>query len=682
LNKLIAASSILFVSLCATPGQAQRNASDALRRDMEIARRKVYPALVNITVVTKYYAGGRAQRAPSGGSGVIVTPQGHVLTNFHVAGHSTRINCTLPSGETIEASVVTHDPLTDLSVLKLRLDKRPNPGSSIPYAKIGDSDKLEVGDYVLAMGNPLMLSSSMTLGVVSNTKRVFTDFIGTEIEDQNLDSGEKTGVFTRWIQHDALILPGNSGGPLVNLKGEVVGINELGGNGVGFAIPSNIARQVLQQALAHGQVRRGWLGISVLPVEKLGRKTGALVSAVAPGSPAEKAGIKPGQILLAIDGTPVNARFFEQVPLVYQRIAALQSGHKARLQVEAAGKARTVTTPVSPMEKYVGDEDEIRDLGITVQEITAPMALARKLPDNNGVLITGLRAGFPFEAAQPKIMEGDIVLSVNGQPTNTLAQFRKAVASAAKQEVAVAYRRRTESLVTAVKPPEDKSSNDDAELPKPWLGIRTQVVTPEVARALKMPDTKGFRVTLVYPWTEASKAGLKTGDVITSLNGNDLDASRPQDAEDLKRAIEELTIGEKAEIGVLRSGKAEKLAVLLEAPPAASDKAKRTAQKEFEFSARDVTPMDRMTNSWPRTQQGLLVTDVTTGGWASMSGLRVDDLILSVNGLPVNNVSDFDRAMARVMKSHPKVVRVFVLRGAATHFVFIEPDWAKLSAGR
>jgi serine protease Do len=662
----IAAFISLSLALGAGEALAQRNASDALRRDMEVARRKVYPALVNITVVTKYFAGGRAQRAPSGGSGVIVTRQGHVLTNFHVAGHSTRINCTLPSGETMEASVVTHDPLTDLSVLKLRLDKRASGSKSVPYAGIGDSDKLEVGDYVLAMGNPLMLSSSMTLGVVSNTKRVFTDFIGTEIEDQNLDSGEKTGVFTRWIQHDALILPGNSGGPLVNLKGEVVGINELGGNGVGFAIPSNIAKHVLQQALAHGAVTRGWLGISVLPVEKLGRKSGALVSAVAPGSPAEKAGIKPGEILISIDGAPVSARFFEQVPLVYQRIAALESGHKARLQVEAAGKTRTVATQVSRMEKYVGDEDEIRDLGITV----------------NGVLITGLRAGFPFEAAQPKLTEGDIVLSVNGLPTNTLAQFRKAVAAAARQEVAVTFRRRTESLVTAVKPPEDKSSDVDAELPKPWLGIRTQVVTPEVARALKTPDTKGFRVTLVYPWTEASKGGLKTGDIITSLNGNELDASRPQDADDLRRTIEDLTIGEKAEIGVLRAGKEIKLAVLLEAPPATSDKAKRTAQKEFEFGARDVTPMDRMTNNWPRNQQGLLVTDVTTGGWASMSGLRVDDLILSVNGLPVSNVAEFDRAMARVMKSHPKVVRVFVRRGATTHFVFIEPDWSKVTAGR
>src|SRR5206468_1945950 len=133
----------------------------------------------------------------------------------------TRIICTLPSGEAIEASVVTHDPATDLSVLKLRLDKRANPNAPIPFAKLGNSDALQVGDSVISMGNPMMLSSSLTLGVVSNTKRVFTDFTGTEIQERELEEDERTGMFTRWIQHDALIQPGNSGGPLVNLKGEV-----------------------------------------------------------------------------------------------------------------------------------------------------------------------------------------------------------------------------------------------------------------------------------------------------------------------------------------------------------------------------------------------------------------------------------------------------------------------------
>src|SRR5207248_1583561 len=161
----------------------------------------------------------RAQRTPAGGSGVIVSPQGHVLTNYHVAGNTTRIMCTLPSGESIEAKVICHDPPTDLSVLKLLTEKRANPADPLPYVPLGDSDKLEVGQTVIAIGNPLMLSSSLTVGVVSNPHRVFTDFTGTQMEEMELEPDEKTGMFTRWIQHDALILPGNSGGPLVNLRG-------------------------------------------------------------------------------------------------------------------------------------------------------------------------------------------------------------------------------------------------------------------------------------------------------------------------------------------------------------------------------------------------------------------------------------------------------------------------------
>src|SRR4029079_2056632 len=188
---------------------------------------QVYPALVNIIVVYQRFSEGRAERYPGAGSGVIVTPQGHVLTNFHVAGNTTRIDCTLTDGRVVSATVVAHDPLTDISVLELA----GKNGETSPHADFGDSDALRVGDTVFAMGNPLALSSSMTEGIVSNPARVFTDFTGNEIEQLDVAEGEPSGLFTRWIQHDALILPGNSGGPLVDVDGHVVGINELGGEG-------------------------------------------------------------------------------------------------------------------------------------------------------------------------------------------------------------------------------------------------------------------------------------------------------------------------------------------------------------------------------------------------------------------------------------------------------------------
>ena len=234
--------------------------------EIDTAREAVYPALVNIAVVGTQYQSGRLRRFPAAGSGVIVSPEGHVLTNFHVAGETTRITCTLPDGRTFEAEPIVLDPLTDLAVLQLQVGENE---AALPYANLGDSESLKVGDDVLAMGNPMTLSSSMTRGIVANPHRVFTSFTGSEMEETDLGGGQRTGIFTRWIQHDALILGGNSGGPLVNLQGEVVGINDRGGSGMSFAIPSNIAADVLHEALEHGEIRRGWFGLSFKPVDKL-----------------------------------------------------------------------------------------------------------------------------------------------------------------------------------------------------------------------------------------------------------------------------------------------------------------------------------------------------------------------------------------------------------------------------
>jgi S1-C subfamily serine protease len=158
-------------SAIAQPPTAPPANGNAMRAEIDQAREKVYPALVNITVVFRYYVQGRTQRAPAGGSGVIISPDGYVITNFHVAGHTTHIVCTLASGEAIEAEDVYDDPLTDLSVLKLKLQSRPDPKAPLAHAELGDSDRLTVGDFVLAMGNPLMLSSSLTTSPATSWRR-------------------------------------------------------------------------------------------------------------------------------------------------------------------------------------------------------------------------------------------------------------------------------------------------------------------------------------------------------------------------------------------------------------------------------------------------------------------------------------------------------------------------------
>jgi len=664
-----------FATLPSLPASAEDASKVRADEQVEFARDQVYPALVNIGVVSTGYSGGRMERFPSAGSGVIVSPAGHVLTNFHVAGDSTRLYCRLPSKEQIEAEVVVHDPLTDLSVIKLKLDTRRDRNLPIPYAKLGDSSQLGVGQPVLAMGNPLTLSSSMTLGIVGNPSRVFTSFTGSSMDDMDLGEGQVTGLFTKWIQHDALILPGNSGGPLVNLRGEVVGINELGGSGVGFAIPSNLAAHVLNQAMAYGAIRRGWFGVTIFPVEKMGLKRGVLVSSLQPGGPAEKAGLVPGDVITAIDGEALDGVFFEDVPGIYKRLSDFDAGSVARVSYRRAGVDKSADVTVAPMERYLGDEHEIKNVGVSVREITGPMALFRRWPDANGVLVTGVRPGLPADDAKPGLQGGDVILELDGKPVTTYESFRELAEKLGKKAgIRVRMRRGNDDLVTVLdtskKPPESLG----AELPKAWLGAATQVVTPDVASALGAKDLRGFRITQVYPGTEAAKAGLKVGDVLAAMNGSALNASRIQDAEVLKRRIENMSVGEDAEFKVIREGKEQTIKVLLQETPNTAAEAKTATNAGLEFKVRSIVFSDRVENRWPVEQKGVIVTEVTRGGWASLGGLESGDLILRIQEQPVDDIPGFEALVKKLDEAKPETVSIFVRRGYRTNYVFVQQD--------
>jgi serine protease Do len=669
-----------FAILFSYSVQAQGRAAleDALRRDIERARERVFPALVNILVVDRYFDGGRAQYSLGGGSGVIVSPDGLVLTNYHVASDAVRLFCTLSTGERLEAEALYHDALTDLSVLRLKLP--PNATKrEFPYATLGDSDALKTGDYVLAMGNPLLLASSVTLGIVSNPKRVFLNPFNQEIEGAEFEQGDRSGMLTRWIQHDALILPGNSGGPLVNLQGEVVGINQLGGSGIGFAIPSRIARAVLEQVRRTGRVERGWLGFRAMPVEKLRRTDGVLVASITPDSPVAKAGLQPGDIILRIDGQPVNARFPEEIPLVYQQIAELPIGKTVAIEYLRNGERKTAQAQVERMEPYYGEEDEFRTLGFTARDITRPMARASRLPEA-GVQITGIRPGYPLDTAEPKLNTGDAIVRFGERAIRNLRDLREAIEAHKDQEnIPIVFQRRTETLITVIRNRLPSPPSPNVELPKAWLGVRTQVITQPVAQALGDPNLKGFRITEVLPYTEASKAGLQVGDLIVALNGEPLEAFRTQDARDLERRIERLPIGETATLTIVRNGTRQEVRVVMEPSPASAEAARSVRQNELDFAVRDITPLDRMRNRWREDQQGVLVTEVPNGSWGQLAGLRNGDLILAINEQPIQTVQDFQQAMQTVVQQQPPVVILYVLRDRETSFVFIEPDWKEIT---
>ena len=642
------------------------------------AREAVYPALVNISVVGKQYQGGRMQRFPAAGSGVIISPEGHVLTNYHVAGETTRITCKLPDGRHFLADTIALDPLTDLAVLQIRTE----PGETIPHARIGDSSILEIGDDVLAMGNPQTLSSSMTRGIVSNPARVFTSFTGSDIDEIDLGGGQRTGLFTRWIQHDALILPGNSGGPLVNLDGEVVGINDRGGNGMSFAIPSNLAADVLEEALAHGRVIRGWVGVSVKPVEKLDRSEGALVTWVVEGSPADQAGLIPGDILLEIDGEAVAVRNFEEVPLFMKQVADLDPDNMVPMKWERNGEIIRNEAMVQELDPFLGEETEIRPWGITVRDITPQMALSRRYPDAMGVMVTGVRPGRAGEKAQPSLGRNDVITSIDGQPITNLADLVARTADLKPGSSSLLGIRRGEAdMLTVLEVQENRKSIGGGRLPRAWLGVETQVLTRPVSEALGLEKTRGFRITRVYPDTEAETAGLQTGDIIVAVDGGRMRASRAQDAQQLLRRIENLPVDSMVDLTILRDGNEVALPVRMEATPAEASESATAESEQLEFGVRTMSYMDTIRNRWSQTVRGVMVTEVENGGWGSLAGLRSGDLLVSIDDELVPDLDTFNRIIERLGQEKPAVVSLFLQRGHRTTFVFLEPEWTSPPAG-
>ncbi len=654
--------------LCAAVAPAQQ--SD-IKAQIEFAKSKVYPALVNISVVSKSYESGRTVRRPSAGSGTIVSPAGHVITNYHVVEGAERVTCTLPTGEEITAKVLAEDPALDFAVLRLDLEKRRNPNIALPFATLGDSDTLDVGDYVLVVGNPLALSSSMTLGIVSNTRRVFTDFLGNEADDMDI-GGQKTGMFTLWIQTDALILPGNSGGAMVDLRGEIVGMNTRGGGGLGFATPSNMLAKSLNQILTYGEVRRGWLGVDVRPFpEPLPR--GALVANVVPGSPADIAGIVAGDRITALDDMSVQCQFIEDMPQFYGAIADLAPGSTVQVAL-ASGKK--VQVKVGRYENFLADEREFRSVGVTARGVTVPLAVARGWPDSNGVLLTGIRPGKPIESARPALAVGDVIRQLDGKPVVSIADVDKTFQDAKPgTTMSFTVRRDRQEIVSALVIEEPVERKGGKVLPRPWLGVQTQVLSPEVAKALGMEGQKGLRITRVLPDTRAQTSGLLVGDVLVGIGDETLESYRPQDAGDLDNLMNDFAVDQKVAVKVRRG--AEKLSydVVLEASRLVPGDPDKASDDFFELKVRAIVFSDRVDEPWPEGTQGASVTDCTSGGWAAMSGLRNGDLIQRIDDVVVDGPADVTKALDAARAAKRPLVSIFVRRGTRTTFVFIEPTY-------
>jgi len=654
----------------------------SLREDVRLmieqARDKVFPALVNINVVTVNYWGGKERKGQSVGSGTIISPDGHVVTNQHVTDNGRKFTCTLADKQEIPAELIGEDPLTDLAILKLDLSRLQSPGTPLSHATFGDSDDVRVGDYVMAMGSPFALSRSVTLGIVSNNERVF----GTrDVEEMELERGQRTGLFTTWIQHDALIHPGNSGGPLVNLKGEIIGINELGGSSIGFAIPSNLARTVVDELLKHGEVPRSWVGVSFKPIEKTGLDKGVLVNSVVKDGPADKAGLRPGDVILRIDGKPITIRFAEEVPPLMKWIADFAIGSNLKIAYDRDGEIGEATILTEKLEKDRGDEAAFRAFGLTAEVITGKMAREMRLDHTRGVRVSSVRSGGPAELAEPALNYGDIIRRVDGVAIEDLAHFIRVYEDIMQRDplpenLLIEFDRGGKNHLTLLDPNPDDDEDPPREVPKAWIGIATQPVLEKLASHMGRPEAQGFRITRVYPRTRAVTADLQVGDIVVALNGEPVRPQGMQDAGLFARKVRRLDIGDSATLSVMRGDEPLDVEVPLERTRITRSEARRDKNEDFELTVRELTFFDRDDNRWDNSVKGVIVEQVESAGWAGLGGIRSSDLIQRINDMPVRGLKSYRRVMKKVTEEKPERVEVLVLRGVQTRFQFLEPDWA------
>lgn len=384
------------------------------------ARDKVMPAVVHIQPVIKNYTTGELEKQAVVGSGVIFHPEGYVVTNYHVAGKAERILCTLYDKEIVTAEFIGGDPPTDIAVIKLNLENHKGP---LVIAEFGNSDSIQVGQYVLAMGSPLALSRSVSAGVISTRDRYFSP-------DVRLPTGERTGRYNLWIQTDAAINPGNSGGPLVDLNGRIVGINSratLFANNLGFAIPINVVREATEAIIRNGKVTRSWLGLHCQALSELedyfgtSRDNGVLVSSIDPGSPADMGFLKAGDIILKVNSKAVSARFVEELPLFYYTIARFEPGTKLNLEVLRGNETFNFSIVTKALGDLQGEDFEAKGWGFTVKGITRQMRIENQLEDTLGVFLTGVkRVGFTEDGG---MVRGDVIKSVNNTAVTGLAEF-------------------------------------------------------------------------------------------------------------------------------------------------------------------------------------------------------------------------------------------------------------------
>ncbi|MDP3939184.1 MAG: trypsin-like peptidase domain-containing protein, partial [Deltaproteobacteria bacterium] len=424
---LIVAAWLLAVTACGAaenPAPSDTDSKEAVARlarfeelqDTIIAvSEKVKPTVVHIEAIVR--RDGR--RAKVTGSGIIIDAEGHILTNHHIVDEEESVTVTIPGEKKkLEAETLGADIQTDVAVIKV------NPDKPLAFPKFADSDKVRVGEWVIAIGNPYGLDGTVSFGIVSAKGR------NLEVED----------LINEFIQTDAMIDHGSSGGPLSNLRGEVVGVNSRGqGRGIGFTIPINTALKVRDQIVASGSIERGYLGVSVQPFDRdiaehfgLPDATGVIINSVREGSPAEAAGFQAGDLMTRFDGQPVEAEEEKELSKFQRLVANTEVGKSVKVDLLRDGKPVAVTAVIARQPKVQAEEEEARDLGINVKEITESIYISQRLDTMDGVIVSYVEGGTP--AAESNLQIGDVIQEMDGKPVKNLAEFTSVLKTTEKSK--------------------------------------------------------------------------------------------------------------------------------------------------------------------------------------------------------------------------------------------------------
>jgi Do/DeqQ family serine protease len=442
----------IFLESKRKPGEAEPPVKDvpadilSTQKAFSNIAKKVTPSVVNISTISKkkaiqpfferspffddFFGAPQTRRDRSLGSGFIISKDGVIVTNDHVVRDAESIQVKLSNDKVYDAKVIGGDRKTDIAVIKIN-------ATDLPVAVLGNSDKLEVGQWAIAIGNPFGLDRTMTVGVVSATGR---SNVGIEF-------------YENFIQTDASINPGNSGGPLLNVYGEVIGINTAivaAGQGIGFAIPVNMAKPVFTQLITKGSVSRGWMGVSIQPVTEelaqsfgLNNARGALVNGVAKGGPAEKAGIRQGDILVAFNGTEVKDSSHLQ-----RIVAESPIGKASKVTIVRDGKQLELTISLTNAEaasqlqrESIGGKPQgpsADQLGIVVGEA-----------EGEGLLVIDIARG--SAAADAGIKRGDIIISINRKRVGSVADYQNIISQSKGGRITILVRRGDSSIYFALK---------------------------------------------------------------------------------------------------------------------------------------------------------------------------------------------------------------------------------------